>query len=81
MAEEYGIYKYASQIYYGLLIVSLSIILGFSYLSYKVYSSTVGTNLVVLSYIIIIPVFAAIILLIILVLMGKNTVASEVLGE
>jgi len=67
----------AQAIYAGLLATDIAILILFVYLSYLAYYFTVNSPFFVYSYIIISPVFVAMVLFTLLLIVGKKTFYRE----
>lgn len=76
--DEYKVYIIAEKVYYGLLAVCLAVIALFSYMTWYFYDMMQNTPTQKFAILIALPILVAIILLIMLLLAGKQATAKEI---
>lgn len=67
---------FAQIVYYGLMLISLCIFVGFSYISFLAYRMMAG-QFSTISYVIVAPIFVSAFLFIILVMYGRHHLHKE----
>lgn len=69
------------KLYPLLVIMCLSVVSIFAYMTYYVYSKANGTSLIYVTYIIAIPLFVSLVLFILIVILGKDEVLNQLMNE
>jgi|TARA_Y100000034_G_C6854271_1_gene387946 lysylphosphatidylglycerol synthetase-like protein (DUF2156 family) len=70
--------KYKTQIYYALIVISLTVLAAFSYMTYVFWQTVQGTQYIAWTYLIASPTLFAIILFLALLFVGKEQTTKEI---
>jgi hypothetical protein len=69
------------KLYNLIVIMCLSVISIFSYMTYYVYTRSAGTSLIYITYILAVPLFVSLILFILILILGKDETLKQLLSE
>ncbi|MBT3582395.1 hypothetical protein HN924_01345 [Candidatus Woesearchaeota archaeon] len=69
------------KLYSLLVVMCLSVIAIFSYMTYYVYQRSTGTSLIYVTYILAVPLFVCLVLFILIVVLGKDETINQLVSE
>jgi hypothetical protein len=80
VSEEFA-KQHGGKLYYLIMLMCLSVITIFSYMTYYVYTRSAGTSLIYVTYILSVPLFVCLILFILIVVLGKDETLKQLMSE
>jgi hypothetical protein len=75
------IQQQGGKLYTLLVVMCLSVVSIFAYMTYYVYTIANGTSLIYVSYIIAVPLFVSLILFILIVVLGRDGTLQQLISE
>ena len=81
MVDANFIRQQGGKLYPLIIVMCLSVLAIFSYMTYYVYTRSAGTSLVYITYILAVPLFVSLILFILIVVLGKDETLKQLMNE